>query len=259
MILKLEQYLDKMWDILSIDFVLKFFVISLLTTCAIFVNVLFIEHADFVKTFSRYMKVLGWVNILFMVQEDLLLLAIYILEDDAEWIRKVSMIFTVMYGICSLLLEGILYHKSKLYNREPVDKEIDNENRNYVKEHIFLILADNILELVTLVLLYRKLGREKRYLVLMLTPTLQMIFMLYFHVDKSIHYRVKVSCPKNFRYLIIACVTSIWHLTYITIILTDVSHQVTIIALVRDIVLSLFSAVLHPKLERMFSDPNIPW
>ena len=84
MILKLEQYLDKMWDIVSIDFVLKFFVISLLTTCAIFVNVLFIEHADFVKTFSRYMKVLGWVNILFMVQEDLLLLAIYILEDDAE-------------------------------------------------------------------------------------------------------------------------------------------------------------------------------
>ena len=259
MILTLEQYLDNVSDIVSGGFVLKFFVISLLTTCAIFVNVLFIEHADFVKTFSRYMKILGFVNILFMVQEDLLLLAIYILEDDAEWIREMSMIFTVMYGTCSLLLEGVLYHKSKLCDREPINKEIDNENRNYVKEHIFPIFACNILELVTLVLLYRKLGRAKKYLVLMLTPALQMIFILYFHVDKLIHYRVKVSCSKKFRSLTIACVTSIWHLSYITIILTDVSHQVTSIALVRDVVLSVFSTVLHPKLERMFSDADMRW
>lgn len=161
MILELEQYLHSVSGIVSSDFVLKFFVISLLTTCAIFVNVLFIEHADFAKAFSRYMKVLGWVNISFMVGEDLLLLAIYILEDDAEWIRKVSMISTVMYGTCSLILEGVLYYKSKLYNKASTDKEIDSENENNVVEHIFLIFACNILELITLVLLYKNLAGQK--------------------------------------------------------------------------------------------------
>ena len=259
MILELEQYLYNVSGIVSSDFVLKFFVISLLTTCAIFVNVLFIEHADFAKTFSRYMKVLGWVNISFMVEEDLLLLAIYILEDDAEWIRKVSMISTVMYGTCSLILEVVLYYKSKLYNKASTDKEIDSENENYVVEHIFLIFACNILELITLVLLYRKLGRAKKHLVLILTPILQIIFMLYFHADKLIHYRFKVNSSKQFRSSIIACVTSIWHLSYMTIVLTDVSYQVTNIALVRDMTLSVFSAMLHPKLERMFSDADIRW